>query len=108
MFSTLQPSTEGRKRRSASFIGGLLVQALVIGVIASLGLLIPNELPTTSKYVALVWLPQLAPPPEPVVKVPRSVLVPKVKPPEPLKIAAPVVAELEVPKIHHTIPPVPT
>ena len=108
MFNTLQSSTEGRKRRRAAFFSGVLVQSLAIGIVAGLGLLLPDQLPTTSKYVALVWLPQqLAPPPKPDVKPPRPVLVRQVKLPEPLKFPAPVVAELEAPKIRPTIPPAP-
>jgi protein TonB len=106
MFTTLHASTESRKRRRAAFMCGFLIQSLAIGFVAALGLLLPYELPTTSKYVALVWIPQLAPPPKPVEK-PRPVVVRKVKLPEPLKFPAPVVTELEPPKIHHTVPPVP-
>jgi len=106
MFSTLNFPTEGRKRRGAAFICGLLAEALLIGAAVLLGVLFPNELPVTDKHYALTWLRALMPPEKPGVRPPREVarvFVPKLKSPEVPKLLAVSVAVLEVPTIRHTI-----
>ncbi len=107
MFSILNSSMGDRKRRRAAFISGLLSEALLIGVAIFLGVLFPNELPPTNQHYSLTWLPALPPPEKPVLKPPLEVarvVVPKLKPPETSEIAAPSVADLEVPRIRHTTP----
>ena len=103
MFSSLQPSSEGRKRQGAAFVLGLLAQTLVVVVTISLGVLFPEQLPMSARQYLLVWLPPLTPPPAaPVVKhVPKivRVVVPKQNSPKVPPPPAPVVTKLELPKI---------
>ena len=108
MFSTLDSSSESRKRRSVAFIIGLLVQVVMIGTAILLGIWFPEELPVSAKQYVMVWLPSLIPPPAPVVNSPRKVarvVIPKLQSPvtpDPPVYAA---ADLELPKIRPTAPP---
>ena len=110
MFSTLDPSTEGRQRRGAAFICGLLVQALLLGAAVLLGVLFPQQLPVAARQYVLTWLPPLRTPvPPPVVKPPRMmarVVVPMLKSPALPEPPAPRLTEVVVPKIRPTPPPV--
>ncbi len=102
MFRTLELSTEGRKRRSAAFISGLVAEILVLAGAAFLSILFPEKLPLGDKHYALAWLPTLTPPGKPAVKPPREVprvVVPRLKTPDPLVLPTPAMAKLEVPKI---------
>jgi len=108
IFSTLDPSTEVRKRRSVAFTCGLLIQVLLIGAAALLGVLFPSELPVTDKQYALIRFPPLTPLEKPVLKPPREVarvFAPKLKAPETPKLLASSVPDLELPKTRHTVPP---
>ncbi len=109
MFSTLDPSPEGRERRGATFICGLFAQALLIGIAALLGVIFPQELPVAARQYMLTWLPPLPTLTQPAPKPPRvmaRVVVPKLKSPVVPKLPTPVLAEVVVPKIRPTIPPV--
>jgi protein TonB len=106
MFSTLNPSTEGRKRRGVAFICGLLAEALLMGAAVFLGVLFPNALPVTDQHYALTWLQALMPPEKPVAEPPRElarVFLPKLKSPAIPKLLALSVAVLEVPATRHPI-----
>jgi TonB family protein len=108
MFSTLNPSTEGSKRRCATFICGLFVEALVIGAAVLLGVLFPKELTVSNRRYALTWIRTLTPVEKPVVHPSRElarVFLPKLKSPEVPKLLAVSVADLEIPKNRRTVPP---
>jgi len=109
MFSTLENSTENRKRRSLTFVCGFCAQALLVVLAVLFGLLFPQELPVTAKQYVLIMLPSLTPPPAPVAKpAPKlaRVVLPRMKPPV---IPAPpvlVAAKVEIPKLRPTAPPI--
>ncbi|HXW16030.1 MAG TPA: energy transducer TonB [Terriglobia bacterium] len=109
MFSTLDPSPGGRRRRGAAFICGLFVQALLMGGAALLAVIFPQELPVSARQYVVTWLPPLPTPAPPAVKPPRAVarvVVPKLKSPVVPKLLAPAMAVLEAPKIRPTVAPV--
>jgi TonB family protein len=109
MFNVLDASTEVRKRRAGAFICGLFIQLLVTSALVLFGLLFPNQLQLSEKRFAFTFL-ELKPPEKPAVKPQPKVarvVVPKPKFPETPKLLAPPVADLEIPEIRHTIPPVP-
>ena len=109
MFNTLDPSTEGRERRGATFICGLFVQALLLGMVTLLAVLFPQELPVSARQYVLTWVPPLPTLAQPAPKPPRvvaRVVVPKIKSPVVPKLLAPALADVVVPKIRPTIPPV--
>jgi TonB family protein len=110
MFNSLNDFSEGRQRRGLSLMGGFFAEALVIAAAALVSILFPKGLPVASRYYALVWLPELAPPAKPVAK-------PKPQPPKvnvfvplerikPTQLIAPPMADVVVPKVH-PIPPAP-
>ncbi|MFZ0963735.1 MAG: hypothetical protein WAO35_22955, partial [Terriglobia bacterium] len=106
MFSTLDPSNQGRKRSGVAFSCGLLIQIALVGAAAFVALLFPSELPVTNKHYALAWIPFLTPPEQPIVEPPRRVtrvVVPNLKPPRALDFPVPPVPDLAVPK---TRPPI--
>lgn len=119
MFTTLESSPESRKRSGMAFVGGLVVQIVMITVAILLGILFPQELPLRAKQYMVVWLPPLMPPRAVVAKPAHHVpLLPKPKP-----LVKPVVpvyaaAKIELPKFRPTphalipkvpqLPPVPT
>jgi TonB family protein len=108
MFSMLDLSAEGRKRRGIAFTCGLLAQALMIGTASVLGVLFPDALPSAERHYALTWLTPLPPPAKPVVAPPRRpahVSMPKREPTIP-QLPMPFVAHLDAPRIRHTVPSV--
>jgi len=111
MFSALSPSSESRKRRGAAFVGGLFVQALMIGAALLVGILFPERLPVNAKQYVMIWLPSLTPPPAPAPAVKPQpevvrVVMPKMKPPVLPEPPAPRMADLEIPKLRPTPSPV--
>jgi hypothetical protein len=112
MPSTLDLSNnECRKRRGVAFICGSFVQVLLMGGAMFLGVLFPAELLAAHECYALIGLPAfLTPPEKPAVKSPQEaarLYVPKLNPPETSKLLVfSLVADLEIPKIWHTIPSV--
>jgi len=110
MFSTLDVSTESRKRRGVAFTCGVLAEVLAILVTILLGMVFPQELPMTHHYYVLAWLPALTPPKPRTVQPPRRVarvVIPKLKSPETPKLVAPPLVELKVPKIQHAMSSIP-
>jgi TonB family protein len=109
MFSTFEPSAESRKRRGVALMCGALAEVLAIVAAILLGILFPQELPLTNRYV-LTWLPSLTPPKPPKVEPRRKlarVVLPKFPSPVIPKLVVPPVAELKVPKIQPTISSLP-
>ena len=105
MFSTLEPSTESRRRRGVALVCGVVAEVLGIVLALLLGVVFPQELPLNQHYV-LAWLPALTPPKPPVAEPPRKVVrvvIPKLKPLESPKLTVPPLAEIKVPKIQPTI-----
>jgi TonB family protein len=108
MFSALDSSSESRKRRSVAFVGGLVVQVFMMGAAILLGIWFPQELPVNARQYAVLWLPNLLPPPAPEMTIPRKVarpVIPKLQSPvtpDPPVYAA---ADLQLPKIRPTAPP---
>ena len=105
MFSTLEASAETRRRRGVALVCGAIAEVLGIVLALLLGVMFPQELPLTHRYV-LAWLPALTPPKPQVVQPPRKVarvVMPKLKAIENPKLIAPPVAEVKVPKIQPTI-----
>jgi TonB family protein len=111
MFNSLNHSPEGRKRRGLSFASGFFVEALVICAAALVSVLFPKQMPVASKYFALVWLPELTPPPKVVPKPKPQVHKVQVFVPleriKPTQLVAPPMADAVVPKIQHPVPPPP-
>jgi hypothetical protein len=112
MPSTLDLSkNEGHKGRGVAFICGSFVQVLLMGGALLLGVLFPAESLAAHERYALNGLPaSLTPPEKPAVKSPpeaAGVHIPKLKPPETSKLPdSSLVADLEIPRIWHTIPSV--
>jgi len=108
MFKTLESTTESRQRRGASFFCGFLAQIAMIGAGALLALLFPQELPVNARQYVTVYLPSLTPRRAEVAKAPPKVarvIIPK--PQLPVIPNVPVYkANLELPKIRPTTPPV--
>jgi len=106
----MHPSHEARSRRGATFVCGVLIQALMIGAGVFLGLLFPQQLPEAGKRYGLILLSELKPRENPPVKLPRvepRVVIPKLTPLEtPALIAPPVVARVVpiIPKPVITLP----
>lgn len=116
MFTTLDQSLAGRKRRGLTFICGVLTQVFVMSLAIFLGLVFPDELPLTRRYTP-VWLADLKPPERPALKPPPRpvvrIVAPTLKPPEPKAPAmilppepAPVrEARLDPPRVEPNITP---
>ena len=114
MFSGLKVSRDSRKRRGASFVCGLLCDALFIAAVFALSQLPANEPPTSVKQYELTWIPD-SKPPEKVSLPPRRimapVLTPKLNPPEVSKLKPVALPEPKVPETPHpasTLPVVQT
>ena len=109
MFRTLESSAENRRRRGVALACGILAEVLGIILAILLGVLFPQELPPSQRYV-VAWLPALTPPKPRVAQPPPKVarvVIPKLKPLENPKLVAPPAAEVKVPKIQPTIASVP-
>ena len=112
MFSTLTPSTEGRKRRGVAFICGTIAEVLLVCLPVFLNILFPYELANITQHYALLTFPSLAAPEKPAWKPRRPVarlVLPKLEQPKTPALLAPPVVRLEPPKISPvTVPAPPT
>jgi TonB family protein len=106
MFSTLDFSNEGCKRRGVAFTCGLFIQVLLTAAVVFIGALLPRELSLSDKHYLVTWLPALTPAAQPISKHPRGksqVLVPKLKLPDKPGATEIAAARLVVPTIRPTI-----
>lgn len=104
MFITLDSSTESRNHRSAYFTCGILIQTLAMSAAVLVGILLPNQLPLTSKHYSITWLPTLTHRLKPAAKPPRRVArvaVPTPKPAQHPKLIASIAPTFELPAVHH-------
>src|SRR5579864_9275171 len=107
MFTILEQSIEGRRRRRSSFVAGMLGEGLLIATAVLAATLFPNVLAPTKqdKHYELVWLPPLEQPDKTVVPPPKAppVILPRMKPSE--LPAPPQIAEVKPPKIQPPVIP---
>ncbi len=107
MFTTLESSSETRKRCSVALISGLLVQMVMIGAAILLGLLIPEKLPVSARQYVMVFLPSFIPR-APVVDSPRKLArldIPKLQSPVTPDVPVFAATDLKLPKIQPPAPP---
>ena len=104
LFNSLNPSVEGRTRRRVAILCGLLIETLLLAAAALICEMTPVRQvePAAPKHYQLTWVAIRLPAKPPAPKLPR-IIFPQVKPPETPTLPAPIVAELEVPKVR---PPV--
>src|SRR5579863_474205 len=102
MFSGLNISLESRKRRGATFAGGVLCDAVLLGAAFFLGKFPMNGSHATPQNYEAIWLPDLTPPQKLILPSRRAVapvLAPKLKPPQVAELKAVLVAIPKVPKM---------
>src|ERR1035438_825984 len=97
MFSLLEASAEGSKRRRVAVFCGYLCEDVAILATILLGVLFPQKLPITKQYV-VAWLPSLTPAKPPVAPPARKVarvIIPKLQPLENPKLVLPPLPEIK-------------